>query len=253
MPEGDTIHRIARRMAAALAGREIAIADAPNPRSPIHHRAGELRGRTLDLAEARGKHLLVHFSGDLVLHSHLGMNGRWWVSADAQPAARRAWIRFGSGAATAAQTGGKLLRLVSESRARNDPGLAQLGPDPLRPGFDAHQAAARLLAERGDREVGDVLLDQRVIAGIGNAIRNEACFAAEVSPWRRVGDLDADEAERLIVESRRIMTVALDTGRRPHHVYRAERRPCPRCGARIAVRAQGDAGRAAYWCPACQR
>jgi endonuclease VIII len=253
VPEGDTIHRIARRMQAALGSREIDAADAPNPRSPLHHRAGELVGRTVELAEARGKHLLVHLSGGLVLHSHLGMNGRWWVSADAQPAGRRAWIRFGSGAASAAQTGGKLLRLVSESRVRNDPGLMQLGPDPLRAGFDRREAAARLLAEPARREVGEALLDQRLIAGIGNAIRNEACFAAGISPWRPIGELDPDEAERLVAESRRIMTVAVDSGRRPHRVYRGERRRCPRCGGRIAVGTQGDDARAAYWCPACQR
>ncbi|MFL5870049.1 MAG: Fpg/Nei family DNA glycosylase [Solirubrobacterales bacterium] len=253
MPEGDTIHRIARRMNAAFDGREIGLADAPSPRSPIHNRAAELRGRTFGGAEARGKHLLVHFSGGVVLHSHLGMNGRWRVSADGRAPPGRPWIRIGSGPAVAAQTGGKLLRLVSESRARNDPGLLQLGPDPLRPGFDVAAAARRLLQTQPSREVGDALLDQRLIAGIGNAIRNEACFAAAVSPFRRVGELEAAESFALVQEARRIMLVAVETGRRPHQVYRAERRPCPRCGGRIAVRAQGDDGRAAYWCPGCQR
>jgi endonuclease-8 len=253
MPEGDTIHRIARRMNVALAGREIALADAPSPRSPVQSRVAELRGRTLDAAEARGKHLLVHFSGAVVLHSHLGMNGRWRVSADGRAPSGRPWIRIGSGPAVAAQTGGRLLRLVSESRARNDPGLMQLGPDPLRPGFDAADAAARLLSASPSREVGEALLDQRLIAGIGNAIRNEACFAAAISPFRRIGELESDQALGLIQECRRIMLVAVETGRRPHQVYRAQRRPCPRCGGRIAVRAQGDDARAAYWCPQCQR
>jgi endonuclease VIII len=253
MPEGDTIHRVARRMNAAFEGREIALADAPSARSPIHHRAAELRGRTFDGAEARGKHLLVHFSGGVVLHSHLGMNGRWRVSADGRAPSGRPWIRIGSGPAVAAQTGGKLLRLVSESRARNDPGLMQLGPDPLRPGFDVADASYRLLAISPSREVGDALLDQRLIAGIGNAIRNEACFAAKVSPFRRIGELEPAEAFELIQECRRIMLISVESGRRPHQVYRAERRPCPRCGGRIAVGAQGDDARAAYWCPQCQR
>jgi endonuclease VIII len=253
MPEGDTIHRIARRMNAAFDGREIALADAPSPRSPIHNRASELRGRTFEGAEARGKHLLVHFSGGVVLHSHLGMNGRWRVAADGRAPSGRPWIRIGSGPAVAAQTGGKLLRLVSESRARNDPGLLQLGPDPLRPGFDAADAVGRLLAASPRREVGDALLDQRLIAGIGNAIRNEACFAAQVSPFRRIGALERDEALAVVQECRRIMLIAVESGRRPHQVYRAERRPCPRCGGRISVRAQGDGGRIAYWCPQCQR
>jgi endonuclease-8 len=253
MPEGDTIHRIARRMNTALQGREMQMAEAPNPRSPVHHRAAELAGRELELAEALGKHLLVHFSGGLVLHSHLGMNGRWWIDADARPVRGRPWIRFGAGPASAAQSGGKLLRLVSESRARNDPGLMQLGPDPLRPGFDAADAARRLLATSPRRDVGEALLDQGLIAGIGNAIRNEACFAAEVSPFRRIGALERAEALALVQECRRIMLIAVESGSRPHQVYRAERRPCPRCGGRISVRAQGDDGRTAYWCPHCQR
>jgi endonuclease-8 len=253
MPEGDTIHRIARRINAALKGRDIDLADAPSPRSPIHNRAGELEGRTLERAEALGKHLLVHFSGALVIHSHLGMNGRWRIGPDAAPRAGAAWLRVGSGTTVAAQTGGKLLRLVSESRARNDPGLMQLGPDPLREGFDLDVAAARLLGCGREREVGEAILDQTVIAGIGNAIRNEACFAAAISPWRRIGELESAEAFELIQECRRVMLVAVETGRRPHQVYRAERRPCPRCGGRIEVGAQGDDARAVYWCRQCQR
>jgi endonuclease VIII len=252
VPEGDTIHRIARQIDAALGGREIELADAPNRRSPIHHRAAELQGRTLEHAEAIGKHLLIHFSGAVVIHSHLGMNGRWRIGADAAPRAGAAWLRVGSGTAVAAQTGGKLLRLVSESRARNDPGLMQLGPDPLRPGFDVAGATRRLLGAGREREVGEAILDQSVIAGIGNAIRNEACFAAAISPWRRLADLTEDDGRRLLDECRRIMLISVSSGHRPHRVYRAERRRCTRCGGRIEARAQGDANRVAYWCPGCQ-
>lgn len=102
------------------------------------------------------------------------------------------------------------------------------------------------------REVGEALLDQEIVAGIGNAISNGACFAARVSPWRRVDDLAPAQAERLIAESQRIMRVAVESGRRPPSIYRAERRGCPRCGGRVEVRGQGEANRAAYWCPRCQ-
>lgn len=141
MPEGDTIHRIAGRIGTALGGREIERAQAPNPRSPIHHRASELAGLTLERAEARGKHLLLHFSHGLVVHSHLGMNGRWWVSTDGASAPAKPWLSLASGSGGAAQSSGKLLRIVSESRARNDPVLRRLGPDPLRPAFDRPAAA----------------------------------------------------------------------------------------------------------------
>jgi endonuclease VIII len=253
VPEGDTIHRAARRMNAALRGREIQRAEAPNPRSPVHHRAAELQGRTLELAEARGKHLLAHFSGGLVLHSHLGMNGRWFITSDGRLPYGKPWLLVASGRAIAAQRGGQILRIVSESRIRNDPGLGQLGPDPLRPGFDREEAAARLLEMGAGREVGDALLDQRIIAGIGNAIRVEGLFQAGMSPWRRVDDIDRDEAEEVIRQNERVMHVSMKRGRRPRSVYRAIREGCPRCGGPISSRGQGDANRTAYWCPNCQR
>jgi endonuclease VIII len=144
MPEGDTIHRIARSIDAAFAGREIEMASAPNPRSPVHRRAAELEGRTVERAEARGKHLLLHLSDSLVVHSHLGMNGRWRIDSAGVRPRGRPWLMFSAGPAVASVSGGQILRVVSESRARNDPGLAQLGPDPLAPGFDVHETAARL-------------------------------------------------------------------------------------------------------------
>ena len=252
MPEGDTIHLAARRLNDALGGRELELADAPNPRSPLHRRAAELEGRTFEHAEAFGKHLLAGFSGGLVVHSHLGMNGRWWIAVDSRPPYGKPWLRLASGRATGSQTGGKLLRIVSASRARNDPVLARLGPDPLRPGFDVAAAAGRLRERGAGREVGDALLDQRIIAGLGNALRAEACFGAGLSPWRRVETLSAPELERLVAESERIMGVSLAEGRRPRGVYRANRGGCPACGGRVQSRGQGDHNRTVYWCPSCQ-
>jgi len=91
-----------------------------------------------------------------------------------------------------------------------------------------------------------------VVAGIGNAIRNGALFEARISPWRRVGELAPDDLERALAASQRIMRIALERGRRPASIYRAERRGCPRCGGPVSVRGQGDANRTAYWCPRCQ-
>jgi len=253
MPEGDTIHRAARRINYALAGRELDLAQAPNPRSPVHHRADELAGRTLERAEAYGKHLLVEFSGGVVVHSHLGMNGRWRVSIDGDLVLKRAWLAFGSGERVAAQTGGKLLRIVSRSRARNDPALAQLGPDPLRAGFDPEEAAERLRRMGTGREAGDAIMDQSIVAGVGNAIKSEAFFRARIDPNRSTDSLTAEEATALLEETVRIMRVSVESGRRPHWIYRGNRGNCPRCGTRIEVRRQGDANRSTYWCPGCQR
>lgn len=253
MPEGDTIHRAAGRIGAALGGREIAVAEAPSPRSPLHNRASELTGRTLERAEARGKHLLLHFSGDRVVHSHLGMNGRWLVRADGRMPFGKPWLLLASGPGIAACTGGRILRLIGSARARNDPALLQLGPDPLGPGFDEGEAARRLLGSEPSERVGEALLDQSLIAGIGNVIRVEACHIARVDPWRRVGDLTADEALKLVRASRWIMETAIRRGSRPKRVYGGDRRPCPRCGGRVRARGQGDDNRITYWCEACQR
>lgn len=252
MPEGDTIHRAAARIGAALGGREILLAEAPSPRSPLHGRVERLRGRTLERAQARGKHLLIRVSGGLVVHSHLGMNGRWRIEPAGGPPPGRPWLALAGPGGSAAQRGGRLLRLVTESGLRADPALARLGPDPLAPGFDPDDAARRLLAGGAETRVGEALLDQRLIAGIGNAIRCEACFAARISPWRRVADLSATEAERLVAEAGRIMRESLAAGRRERRIYRATREGCPVCGGPVRARGQGDANRTAYWCPACQ-
>jgi endonuclease VIII len=252
VPEGDTIHRVARRLNAALGDREIEVAEAPNPRSPLHRRADELAGTTLVEAEAIGKHLLAHFSGDLVLHSHLGMTGRWSVRADGARVFRRPWLLLAAAAAVAAQNGGKTLRLTSEGRARNDPALRRLGPDPLREGFEVGSAADRLRRLAAGLEIGEALLDQEIIAGIGNAIRIEGLFRARVSPWRRVDDLAPAELESIVAESAAVMRVGFETGRRPSSIH-GGRRACPVCGGRIESRGQGDSNRVAYWCSSCQR
>lgn len=253
MPEGDTIHRAARKIHTALAGRELQIADAPNPRSPIHNRSGELAGATLERAEARGKHLLLHLSGERVIHSHLGMSGRWFVRADGRLPHGKPWLVLASGRAIASTSGGKILRLVSASRARNDPSLLQLGPDPLRPEFDPEAAAARILAYSPSAGIGEALNDQSLIAGIGNVIRVEACFLPGISPWRKVGDLSAEEARKIVGAASWVMETSMQRGSRPKQIYGRTRGPCPRCGGRIRVHGQGDDNRVTFWCEGCQR
>jgi endonuclease VIII len=253
MPEGDTIHRIARRIGTALAGRELGWAEAPNPRSPLHGRTSGLEGATVTLSEARGKHLLVHFDNDLVLHSHLGMSGRWRVTADGSAPFGRPWLVLASGPSIAHTSAGKILRLVSEARARNDPALAQLGPDPLRPEFDEGAAAERLLAWQPGERIGAALNDQALIAGVGNVIRIEALWLSRVSPWRRIGNLEPEEAAALVANAKWVMETAFATGSRPKQIYgNRSRRPCPRCGGAIRSRGQGDDNRVTFWCEGCQ-
>lgn len=259
MPEGDTIHRIARRFDAVMVGREV-VAEAPDRRSPLHSRAADLSGRTLERAEARGKHLLLTFSGGVMVHSHLGMNGRWFIRLDGDAHHRRRvgypWLRLTAGEgefpAEASQARGKLLRMGSAARLRHDPTLLNLGPDPLAPDFDVTAGAARLLTYPGDRPVGEALLDQGILAGVGNVIRIEACFLARVSPERRVADVSPQEATALVSAAQQVMETTVETGRRPKQIYGRPPKPCSRCGARIVTARQGDDARLTIWCPGCQ-
>jgi endonuclease-8 len=249
--EGDTILRAAQRLEQALAGEIVAVS-APNPRGRA---AGveRLDGRRFDGAEARGKHLLLGFDG-LILHSHLGMSGGWHVYPRGARWRRRrssAWAVLGGQRAEAVQFGGPTLRVLTAANAHRDPQLARLGPDVLDPEFDPAPAIAALRAEPS-RGVGDALLDQTLVAGIGNIFKSEACFAARVDPWRPVGDLSDGELGAVLLVAREQMLDAVDKGgRKRFSVYR-QRGPCPVCRGPISSRGQGDANRTTYWCPRCQ-
>ncbi len=252
MPEGDTIHRAARRMQAALGGREMALADAPNPRSPIHRARAELQGRTLELAEARGKHLLAHFSGDLVLHSHLGMNGRWWITADGRLPYGKPWLRLAHGTrdrlAERRQDPADRHRVEAPQRPVPAPARTR----PVAAGVRPRGGGARLRSGAAMREIGDALLDQELIAGLGNVIRVEGLFRARVSPWRKVSDLSDEELLAVVDENKNVMDISMAKGRRPVAIYKAHRKGCPNCGGPVSSRGQGDDNRTAFWCPRCQ-
>jgi endonuclease-8 len=251
LAEGDTILRAAQRIRAALAGEVLAVA-APNPRGRATG-VERLDGRTLMEVEARGKHLLLHF-GDAVLHSHLGMNGSWRVAspgASFGKPASSAWVVLVGGEQQAAQFGGPTLRVLSKDQLRRDPVLSRLGPDVLAVDFELETVAASLRSA-SDRSVGDALLDQHLVAGIGNIFKSEACFAAQVDPWRAVADLPDEELGRVLSCARRLMQESVARGRPSRAVYRRAGQPCPRCGAAILSRGQGDSNRTTYWCPRCQ-
>ncbi|HET8976075.1 MAG TPA: DNA-formamidopyrimidine glycosylase family protein, partial [Solirubrobacterales bacterium] len=170
MAEGDTIHRAARSLDAALVGSAVGVRT-PGPRRPDGRAAAELEGRTLESAEARGKHLLLRFEGGLVLHSHLGMRGAWHLYRAGErwrKPARSAWIALSGNGAEAVNFNGSSLRLVRERELARDPRIARLGPDILGPGFTDEQGAAAIRRADPRRELGDALLDQALVAGIGN-------------------------------------------------------------------------------------
>ncbi len=251
MAEGDTILRAARRLRAALAGQELSVT-APHPRGRASG-VERLDGRVLQSVEARGKHLLLDF-GDTVLHSHLGMNGSWRVAGRGDGFGKpdsAAWVVLGGEEHRAAQFGGPTLRLLPAHAVRLDPTLSRLGPDILDADFDP-TAVGGSLRSAADRALGEALLDQTLVAGIGNIFKSEACFAASVDPWRPVGKLSDEDLERVAQAAHDLMHAAADSGRHSLAVYRRANRPCPRCGTPIRSRGQGDANRTTYWCPRCQ-
>jgi endonuclease-8 len=251
--EGDTILRTALRLDAALAGNQVS-ARAPNPRGRAAGVERLDRGR-VERVDSIGKHLLLYFDGDRVLHSHLGMSGSWHVytsgSAWRKPASS-AWLVLSAREAVAVQFAGPTLRVLDASRLWSDRALGRLGPDILAPRFTAGAALASLCGADRATALGEALLDQRLIAGIGNLFKSEGCFAAQISPWHRLGELEDDELAHVIRSTRELMGEAVRSGRQPRRVYRRAGQPCPRCGTLLRARGQGDANRTTYWCPRCQ-
>lgn len=251
MAEGDTILRAARRIEQAVGGQELSVR-AESGRGRV---AGveRLDGRRLARVETHGKHLLLHFDG-LILHSHLGMGGSWQVYRRGdrwRKPASAAWLTLRGREMEAVQFGGPTLRVLSAARARRDPVLARLGPDVLAPELDTDAAIRALRASPG-RELGEALLDQRVIAGIGNIFKSEACFAAATNPWRPIAAHTDVELRAVLGAARRLMQESVARGRPEPAVYRRAGQPCPVCGNPITARGQGDANRRTYWCPRCQ-
>lgn len=219
--------------------------ESPNPRAAATGVAEQLDGRRLERVEAVGKNLLLTFEGGLVLRSHLRMSGRWTVRDRDAVASGRPWLVLRGTGQEAVLWGGPVLEL-------NKRAVRRLGPDILSQPPDFDRMVANLRRIDQGREIGDAVLDQRLVAGIGNLWKAEALWRAEVSPWRRVGETTDDELRSVLAEAARLMRRSVDSGREERMVYRKAGRPCPRCRTPIESRGQGDANRTAYWCPSCQ-
>jgi endonuclease-8 len=245
MPEGDSLHRAARNLQ-VLVGEQVAV-ETPHPRARLTRVAERLDGRRLLAVEAVGKNLLLRFEDGLVLRSHLRMKGRWQVFERNGVSRRHGtpWLVLRGDKAEAVLWHGPVLEL-DEGPVRS------LGPDILAdpPDIDAMVARMRGADQRG--AIGEALLDQRLVAGIGNLWRAEALWRAQISPWRRLDDVSDEELRSTLEEAAQLMRRSLDSGLRQRAVYRQAGRPCPRCGSPITSRGQGDANRIAYWCPTCQ-
>jgi endonuclease VIII len=254
MAEGDSILRIARRLDETLAGTEVSVR-APGRRRPAGLPLAELDGRALERVESRGKHLILHFDGGLVLHNHLGMRGSWQVHTGGERwrrPARDAWIAISGSGAEAVNFGGSTMRIATEAQLLRDPRLARLGPDILAEDFEPAASIARMRGTNPGISLGEALLGQRLVAGIGNIFKSEGCFAAGVDPTLPLGSLSDEQLADVLSATRRLMLEAVESGIQPKRVYRRAGQPCPRCRAKLQSRAQGDSARTTYWCPGCQ-
>jgi len=258
VPEGDTIHHAANRIRPVLEGRVPDRIQTPHPRFGRDRWPQRLEGQRVTSVDAHGKHLFIRFENALVIHSHLRMTGKWRVrdAATYEPP-RNTWLIISSADKLVAQINGPLLELMTQSRTRLDQRIAGLGPDILAPELDEAAVLRRLRTDDPTRAIGDTLLDQRVIAGIGNLWKAEGCFEAGIDPWRRTGDVSDEEVLRIIHATRPRMQESARDGMQERFkvVYGLAGKPCPRCGeaSNIRARGQGDDNRTTYWCPRCQR
>ena len=257
MPEGDTVFLAARRLRQALAGRPLTRTDFRVPR----YATTDLTGRTVDEVISRGKHLLIRVEPDVTIHTHFRMDGTWRTFRAGRPwRGGPGWqIRIVLANAEYAAIGYRIPVIDVVRRTQESDLVGHLGPDLLGPDWDAAEAVRRLAGDP-DREIGDALLDQRNLAGIGNLYKTELCFLRAVSPWtsvRDAGDLRAwvDLAHCLLtanIESYAQSTTGDTHPARRNWVY--GRRTCLRCGGTIKRAEQGAAPweRVSSWCPHCQ-
>jgi endonuclease-8 len=274
MPEGDTIFRAARTLDQALAGKVVARFESVLPQLTRVDVDRPLAGRTIEAVAAMGKHQLMRFSGDLVLRTHMRMNGSWHLY---RPGER--WQRPRSAMRVVVATAEFVAvafdvpeaEFIASRDLERHPALRKLGPD-LLGAFDAAEAERRI-RERPGTPIAELLLDQRVLAGIGNVFKSEVLFLAGVHPLRLAGTLSDDELRAILEVSRKLLAANVTdsagggivtqfghhrrtTGRsRPGEslwVYGRSGKPCRRCGTPIAYRKQGLEARGTYWCPGCQ-
>lgn len=266
MPEGDTIFRMARTLQTALAGRTVKRFETVLPALARVDIDEPIAGRTIERISASGKNLLMEFSGGLHLRTHMRMHGTWHLYRPGErwrkPRDRMrivletdAWVAVGFSVPVAEFHDARSLERQED--------LRRIGPDLLAEGFDAAEAKRRI-RERPDQEIGEVLLNQRVVAGIGNEYKSEVLFVSGVDPFMRAGELSDDQIDTVLRYARRLMlanagsrrmgrrtTGSLDPAKRLY-VYARAGEPCRRCGAAIACARQGPNARGTWWCPKCQ-
>jgi endonuclease VIII len=261
VPEGDNLARIAGVLGPVLVGREVRAARG----RPGGAQLGRVVGRQVAAVEARGKHLLISFAGGLTLHTHLGMSGAWHRY---RPGER--WRRAASRAVAVLEVADAVcvcfdaptVELIETRALALHPVLSRLGPNVADEDFDPHLALRRLRDPTRRRQaLGEALLDQRVVAGLGNVYRSELCFIERLSPFASIEDVSDEVLLSLLGHAARLVAASVRAGHRVTtgardvvrlYVYGRSGRPCRRCGTRVSSAVTGSLARRVYWCPACQ-
>jgi endonuclease-8 len=260
VPEGDTIHRAAARLQAAIAGKRVVKLEV---RRDPRGRRGVEPGATVTEVVAQGKHLLIHFDDGHVLHTHMQLTGAWQIYARGErwrrPAHTARVLLEVEGGTTAVCFAAPLVELREDRRevTHAASAVAALGPDLCTDEADLDAVLARVAAIDPETALAEVLLNQRIAAGIGNVYKSEICWAAKLSPFTPVGALDDGTRRRVYETAARQLRADLGTRRRVTYqgglaVYGKAGRLCPRCRTRIARRGGRDDERVTYWCPTCQ-
>jgi endonuclease-8 len=268
MPEGDAIYRTAATLNRALGGKEIVRFDSVLPALTRVHDDQPITGRTVERVTATGKHLLVRFSGDLVLRTHMRMNGSWHIYRVGERWRRprrdmRIVIATRDFEAVAFNV--PVAEFLDRRHLERQDDLRQMGPDLLGPSFDMLEALRRFRDRPAD-SIADAFINQRVVAGAGNVYKSEVLFLTGINPFRQVSSIPDDQLAQILNTARKYLKVNVTHPKggivtyRGYsdrasglHVYGRAGRRCRRCGTPINVAAQGLNARLTYWCPSCQK
>ncbi len=273
MPEGDTIFRAARTLNRALAGDVVTRFESVFPALTRVDEDAPIAGRTVESVTSAGKHLLMRFSGDLVLRTHMRMNGSWHIYRPGERwrrPRRDMRIVLATERFEAVAFNVPVAEFVDAASLDRHDELRTLGPDLLAENFDAGEVLARMRT-RPALPIADVLLNQRVVAGIGNVYKSELLFMCRIDPFTPVARLDDERLKELIDTARRVLRLNVGEGLPAMTTYTGYRRttrrsdpaerlwvygrggkPCRRCGTPISARKHGDDARLTYWCSKCQ-
>lgn len=261
MPEGDALYRFAQKVGGALEGKVIRAALSHGP-GPVP-RVERLVGATCTGARSTGKNLLISFDNGLVLRGHLRMYGTWHVYAPGEgwrKPEREARLVLEVDDAVVVNFSAPVIELLEERALPVHRPVASLGPDLLADDFDVNEALRRLRdPARAALTIGDAIMDQKAVAGVGNIWKHESLFHMGINPWRRVGELSDDELRALLLRAQALLRASvgkpnsLGMARRPEMwVYGRSGQPCRRCFTRIRSAPQGVDIRRTAWCPKCQ-